>query len=234
MKGLTALTAILTAGAACGLGFGAGGLGGIALPTGEMASDYVLYYQYTPSGGSLGFDGGNMRAGAKLGGRAYLTVLPYLEVEAAFAYHFNHAQKDWDVPAFDEPEYRIIPVTAGANYVLRSGPVALYASGGAGYYLARGTLSGTFNVPPFGDVEFSGDLTANKAGFYVGGGFRYYFGRFALDAGPRFHYVLNDGTYDVDMEYDIGLFRGSVPFEVEKGFNDSFVDILVGASYYFI
>ena len=234
MRRLTALTAILAAGAAWGLGFGAGGFGGVALPTGEMASDYVLYYQYTPSGGSVGFDGGNMKAGAKLGGRVFLGLLPNLEVEAAFAYHFNHAQKDWDVPAFDEPKYRIMPLTAGANYVLHSGPVALYASGGAGFYLAKGTLTGTFRVPPFGDVEFSGDLIANKPGFYVGGGFRYYFGRFALDAGPRFNYVPNDGTYDVDMEYDIGFFRGSVPFAVEKGFNDSFVDILVGASYFFM
>lgn len=234
MRRLTALMAILAAGAAGGLGLGAGGFGGAALPTGGMASDYVLYYQYTPNGGNVGFDGGNMKAGAKLGARAYLTVLPYLEVEAAFSYHFNHAQKDWDVPAFDEPTYRIIPLTGGVNYVVRSGPAALYASGGAGYYFARGTLSATFNAPPYGDVEFSGDLTANKPGFYVGGGFRYYFGRFALDAGPRFNYVLNDGTYDVDMEYDLGFIRGSVPFEVEKGFNDSFVDILVGASYFFM
>ena len=234
MKGLAALTAILTAGAACGLGFGVGGFGGAALPTGGMASDLVLYYQYTPFGGNVGFEGGNMKAGAKLGARAYLAVLPGLEVEAALAYHFNHPQQDWDIPTFDEPTYRIIPLTAGANYVVRSGPVALYAAGGLGYYFAKGTLTATVNVPPYGDIKLSGDMSVNKPGFYVGGGFRYYLGKFALDAGPRFNYVLNDGAYDVDMEYDVGFFRGSVPFEVEKGFNDSFVDILVGANYYFM
>ena len=82
------------------------------------------------------------------------------------------------------------------------------------------------------DLREAYPIAANST--IVTGGFRYYFGKFALDAGPRFNYVLNDGTYDVDMEYNVGFFRGSVPFEVEKGFNDSFVDILVGANYYFM
>ena len=225
---------LLSASACFAVSVGVGVFGGAALPTGDMASDLVLYYQYTPFGGNVGFEGGNMKAGAKLGARAYLAVVAGLEVEAALAYHFNHPQQDWDIPTFDEPTYRIIPLTAGANYVVRSGPVALYAAGGLGYYFAKGTLTATVNVPPYGDIKLSGDMSVNKPGFYVGGGFRYYLGKFALDAGPRFNYVANDGAYDVDMEYDVGFFRGSVPFEVEKGFNDSFVDILVGANYYFM
>jgi hypothetical protein len=234
MKKLALVPAIIAAGAAHGLGIGAGAFGGAALPTGGMAADLALYYPYSPSGGNVGYDGGDMKASAKLGARAYLGVLPGLEVEAAFAYHFNHPQKDWNIPNVDEPSYRIIPITAGANYVVPVGPVALYGGGGGGYYLAKGTLGGSLDVPPFGDVKFTGDMNVNKPGFYVGGGLRYYLGKFSLDVGPRFNYVMNDGTYDVDVEYNVGGFRGSIPFEVEKGFNDSFVDILVGANYYFM
>ena len=222
-------------GSACfAVGVGVGVFGGAALPTGDMAADLVLYYQYTPFGGSVGYKGGDMKASPKMGARAYLGVLPALEIEAAFSYHFNHPQKDWNIPNFDEPSYRIIPITAGANYVIPVGPIALYAAGGGGYYLAKGTLEGSFNVPPFGDVKLSGYMSVNKPGFYAGGGLRYYLGKFSLDVGPRFNYVMNDGTYEVDMEYNVGGFGGSVPFEVEKGFNDSFVDIFFGVNYYFI
>ena len=234
MVKLIVTAATLAASGAYALSFGAGAFGGAALPTGGMAADLVLYYQYTPSGGSVGYKGGDMKASPKMGARAYLGVLPGLEIEAAFGYHFNHPQKDWNVPIFDEPSYRIIPITAGANYVIPVGPIALYAAGGGGYYLAKGTLRGSFKVPLFGDVKLSGDMNVNKPGFYAGGGLRYYLGKFSLDVGPRFNYVMNDGTYDVDMEYNVGGFGGSVPFEVEKGFNDSFVDILVGVNYYFI
>jgi hypothetical protein len=234
MVKLIVTAATLAASAAYAISFGAGAFGGAALPTGDMAADLVLYYQFAPSGGSVGYEGGDMKAGAKLGARAYLGVLPGLEIEASFGYHFNHPQKDWNVPSVDEPTYRIIPITAGANYVVPVGPIALYAAGGAGYYLAKGTLEASFNVPPFGDVKFTGDMNVNKPGFYVGGGLRYYLGKFSLDVGPRFNYVMNDGTYDVDMEYNVGGFGGSIPFEVEKGFNDSFVDVLVGANYYFM
>jgi len=234
MRGLIISAAVLTAGVACGVGLGFGGFGGVALPTGGMASDLVLYYQFGGSSGDVGFQGGNMAASAQFGGRVYVVVLPYLEVEGDFAYHLNHPQKDWDIPTFDEPAYRVIPLTAGANYVYRTGPMAFYGSGGFGYYLAKGELTATLDVPPFGEIDISGDLIANKVGFYGGGGFRYYFGRLALDAGPRFHFVPNEGTYEVDMKYGFGPVGGSVPIEVEKGFNDSFVDILVGASYYFL
>ncbi len=213
---------------------GVGAYGGAALPTGDMAADLVIYYQYSPWGGSVAYKSGDMAAAATLGARAYLGVFAGLEVEAALGYHLNHSQKDWDIPNVDEPSYRIIPLTAGANYVVRAGPVALYAAGGGGYYLAKGTLSATFDAPPFGPVKFAGDMNVNKPGFYAGGGFRYYLGEFSVDVGPRFNYVMNDGTYDVDMEYNVGGFGGSVPFKVEKGFNDSFVDILVGANYYFL
>ncbi|MGD8717513.1 MAG: hypothetical protein PVH29_01705 [Candidatus Zixiibacteriota bacterium] len=234
MRNLITAAMILAAGSVYGIGVGLGGFGGVSLPLGDMAADRNVFYQYTGTGGQVGFEGGEMKAAVKLGTRALVAVLPYLEIEGGFAYHLNYPQQDWDVPSFDEPTYRIIPITVGANYVYRHGPTAFYAGGGAGYYLAKGTLSATFNLPPYGDVEFSGDMTANNLGFYGGGGFRYHFGNFSLDAGPRFHYVPNEGTYDVDMKYGIGPFGGSVPFEVEKGFNDTFVDVVVGVNYYFI
>jgi hypothetical protein len=234
MKQLITAAMILAAGCVYGVGVGLGGFGGISFPLGDMTADKDLYYQYTASGGNIGFGGGDMKSAVKLGTRALITVLPYLEIEGGLAYHLNYPQRDWDVPALDEPTYRIIPITVGANYVYRKGPAAFYAGGGAGYYLAKGTLTGTFNVPPYGDVELSGDMTANGIGLYVGGGFRYHFGSFSLDGGPRFNYVPNEGTYDVDMEYGIGPFRGSVPFEVEKGFNDTFLDVVVGVNYFFL
>lgn len=128
------------------------------------------------------------------------------------------------------PSYRIIPLTVGANYVVSVGRIAFYAAAGAGYYFAKAAFTATAQF----NLELSGDMNVNEPGFYVGGGFRYRVGKFAFDVGTRFNYIENEGTYDVDMEYDIATFHRSVTFDVVKGFNDSFVDVLAGVNYYFM
>ena len=192
MRGLTALTAILTAGAACG--------------------------------GDLGMS-------PKFGGKVLIGVMPALDVEVAFAYHLNHKQKNWEeVEGVDEPTTTIIPITFGANYKLMFGSMGVYFGGGGGFYMMSMSSAMTIEIPPLPPVTGEFDLSMNKPGIYVGGGFMYSFGKLALDVSPRFNYVMNDGDYDVDVTVNGETFTG----KIEKDYKDMYVDVLFGVDYFFM
>jgi hypothetical protein len=192
------------------MGFGAGAFGGIALPMGDMASD----------------ENGNMTMSPKFGGKLILEPLPVVDVEVGFAYHLGHGQKDWESEeGMDEPKMTVIPITVGANYKLAFGNAGCYFGGGAGYYMEKIKFSGVMM-----DVNYTAELTVNKPGVYVGGGFTYAFGKLCLDVNPRYNYVMNKGDYDVTITAE-GI---EATETMEKDWNDTFVDVLFGVDYFFM
>ncbi|HUV87805.1 MAG TPA: hypothetical protein VMX79_11925 [bacterium] len=219
MRKLTVLAVLgLAAASAYGIGMGAGGFGGIALPMGDMASE----------------DGSDLGMSPKFGGKALIGVIPALDVEVAFAYHLNHKFKDWEeTPGIDEPKTVIIPITFGANYKVMFGNMGVYAGGGGGFYMMTTDVTGKFKVNDK-IVTFSAEEKMNKPGIYVGGGFLYSFGKLALDVNPRFNYVMNSGDYDLDVEvtYEGKTYTGTVPWE--KDYKDMYVDVLFGVDYFFM
>ena len=221
MRKLTVLFIFgIAAASAYGIGLGAGGFGGIALPMGDMASE----------------DGSNLGMSPKFGGKALIGVIPALDVEVAFAYHLNHPPKDWvDIPGIDEPKTTLIPITFGANYKLMFDSMGVYFGGGGGFYMMETGVTGKFKIPEEEEfVTFSEDLKINKPGIYFGGGFLYSFGNLALDVSPRFNYVMNSGDYDLEYEvtFEGKTYSGTLPWE--KDYKDMYVDVLFGVDYFFM
>jgi len=202
-----------------GIGLGAGGFGGIALPMGDMASE----------------DGSDLGMSPKFGGKALIGVIPALDVEVAFAYHLNHKMKDWEeTPGVDEPKTVIIPITFGANYKFMFGNMGAYVGGGGGFYMMTTDIAGSINVPDIGVITFTAEEKMNKPGIYFGGGFMYSFGKLALDVNPRFNYVMNSGDYDLEYEvtFEGETYSGTLPWE--KDYKDMYVDVLFGVDYFFM
>jgi predicted nucleic acid-binding Zn ribbon protein len=219
MRKWTVLLALgLFAASAYGIGLGAGGFGGIALPMGDMAAE--------DDETTEDWDGGNLGMSPKFGGKVLIGVMPALDIEVAFAYHLNHKQKDWEaVEGVDEPKTTIIPITFGANYKLMFDAMGVYFGGGGGFYMEKMKESGEiFGIP------FEAEASINKPGIYFGGGFMYSFGKLALDVNPRFNYVMNSG--DVDIDLTIGGETETVT--VNKAYKDMFVDVLFGVDYFFM
>ncbi|NIT36261.1 MAG: hypothetical protein GTN49_07150 [candidate division Zixibacteria bacterium] len=210
----------IAAATAYGIGVGAGGFGGIALPMGDMASE----------------DGSDLGMSPKFGGKALIGVIPALDVEVAFAYHLSHKYKDWeDIPGVDEPKTTIIPITFGANYKLMFGDMGVYFGGGGGFYMMKMGVAGELEIPPFPDpVIITGDVDVNKPGIYFGGGFLYSFGKLALDVSPRFNYVMNSGDFEGPGEATIEgeTYEGTIT--LEKDYKDMYVDVLFGVDYFFM
>jgi hypothetical protein len=205
---------LLTATAAYGIGLGAGGFAGIALPLGDMA------------GSEEGQ--GNLDLSPKLGGKVLIGVLPALDVEVAFAYHLNHPQKDWDWESswgIEEPETTVIPITFGANYKLMFGNAGAYFGAGGGYYMI--STGGGSEI--LGET-FTYELSINKPGIYFGGGFIYKFGNLALDLSPRYNIIMNCDDYHVDITYG----GETHTLNINKDYKDTYVDVLVGLDYYFM
>ncbi len=225
---------VLMAASAClAVNVGVGVFGGAALPTGDMAT-------WENSIGELGenpLTGSDLGLSPKFGAKVIVGVLPALDVEAAAAYHLGHPVKDWkDNPFLEEPKSTLIPITLGANYKIKFANVGVYAGAGFGYYLLKLkggilTRAATMNA-----MYYTTDVSVNGPGVYFGGGFIYSLGNFALDVNPRFNYVFNSGALDFDGlgwsedNHRYGLqYRG-----LEKEYNDTYVDLLVGLNYYFL
>ena len=228
------LAGILTSAAACfAINVGVGVFGGVAMPTGKMATwenSYGELWENPLTGSDLGLS-------PKFGGKFILSVLPAFDVEAAVAYHLGHPVKDWQENDFlEEPKSTLIPVTVGANYKFALGNAGLYAGGGFGYYLLNLKGGILTRAETMNAMYYTTDVSLNSPGVYFGGGFTYSLGNFALDVSPRFNYVFNSGPLDFegwgwsedDTRYLLQV-QG-----MEKDYNDTYVDILVGANYYFM
>ena len=224
---------LLWASACFAVGVGVGVFGGVAMPTTKMAT-------WENSIGELGdncFTGSDMGLSPKFGAKAIIGFGRGWEAEAAVAYHLGHPVKDWqDNPFLEEPKSTLIPITVGANYRFNFGKFGLYAGAGGGYYLEK-LKGGILTMPATMDATyFTTDVSLNGPGLYVGGGVTYAFGRFALDVSPRYNVIFNDGRFDMEAwgwspngnRYFIQA-RG-----IDKDYNDTYVDVLVGLNYYFI
>jgi len=228
------LVGVLLSAAACfAVNVGVGVFGGVAMPTGKMGT-------WENSVGELGenpLTGSDLGLSPKFGAKAIISLWRGLEAEAAVAYHLGHPVKDWkDNPFLEEPKSTLIPITVGANYKFGLANAGLYAGGGFGYYLLN--LKGGILTRPatMNAMYYTTDVSLNAPGVYFGGGFTYSLGNFALDVNPRFNYVFNSGPFDFDGEgwseddsRYVLQYRG-----VEKEYNDTYVDVLVGLNYYFL
>jgi hypothetical protein len=128
---------LLWASACFAVSLGVGVFGGVAMPTGKMATweiPDVLPNQpgYSP------FTGSDMALSPKFGVKAIIGFGRGWEAEAAVAYHLGHGVKDWQENDFlEEPKSTLIPITVGANYRFNFGKLGLYAGAGGGYYLEK-------------------------------------------------------------------------------------------------
>jgi hypothetical protein len=176
-------------------------------------------------------DHGDLGMSPKFGGKVILEPLPVVDVEVAFGYHLGHTFKDWeDIEGMDEPKVTIIPVTVGANYKFAFGNAGCYFGGGAGYYMEKAKFSGVMDIETPEPITYTAEVSMNKPGVYVGGGFVYNFGKLCLDVNPRFNYVMNKGDYDVTMTAE-GV---EATETMEKDYTDMFVDVLFGVDYFFM
>ncbi len=223
--------AAATAAAAHGLGFGVGGLGGVALPEGDTAARDARAINYGP------LKGGDAGSSATWGGKAVAVITPTLNLELAVAYHSNHGIKHWEEERwYDEPTLTLLPITLGARYAFPLGAGGAYVGAGGGYFLETlGLIGGSFGPTT---IVSHGDVDINAPGAYVAAGLTYRLGKFELEAGPRFIQVWNKGEYDYTYEA-MQIFPPTYETEVrsaklDKDFNDAFVDILAGVNYYFL
>ncbi len=228
-----AVAILLSASACFAVGLGVGVFGGVAMPTGKMAT-------WENSLGELGdnpLTGSDMGLSPKFGAKAIIGFGRGWEAEAAVAYHLGHGVKDWQENDFlEEPKSTLIPVTVGANYRFNFGDLGLYAGGGGGYYFEK-LKGGILTEPATMDATyFTTDVSLNGPGLYVGGGVTYAFGRFALDVSPRYNVIFNDGRFDMEAwgwspngnKYFIQAMG------INKDYNDTYLDVLVGVNYYFM
>jgi len=228
---------ILISAAACfAVDVGVGVFGGVAMPTGKMATWEVPDVSpgrpdYTALTGS------DMALSPKFGAKAIIGFWRGLEAEAAVAYHIGHPVKDWEENDFlEEPKSTLIPVTVGANYRFNFGKAGLYAGAGGGYYFEK-LKGGVWWNTAFSEPEyFTTDVSLNGPGLYVGGGVTYALGPLELDFSPRYNVIFNDGRFDME---GWGWTPSGNKFliqaiGIDKEYNDTYVDVLVGLNYYFM
>ncbi|UCH79107.1 MAG: hypothetical protein JSU81_03930, partial [Candidatus Coatesbacteria bacterium] len=145
--------------------------------------------------------------------------------------------KDWvDNPFLEQPESTLIPITVGANYKFGLGNAGLYAGGGFGYYLLKWKGGILTRAETLNATYYTTDISLNAPGVYFGGGFTYSFGNVALDVSPRFNYLFNSGPLDFngwgwseDNNRYLLQYRG-----LEKEYDDTYLDLVVGVNYYFM
>ncbi|UCH79105.1 MAG: hypothetical protein JSU81_03920 [Candidatus Coatesbacteria bacterium] len=223
--------AAATAATAHGLGFGVGAFGGVALPEGDLAAQDGRVIGY----GSL--EGGDAGSSAAWGGKALASITPALGVEFAVAYHPNHGTKNWEEHRWlDEPKLTLVPITLGGRYSFAVGTGRVYVGAGGGYFLETVGLYGGWGAAE--SFIARGDVNINAPGAYVAAGLTYRLGKLELEAGPRVIEVWNKGEYDYTYEVT-KIFPPTFETEVRsadiyKGFNDRFINVLVGVNYYFL
>ena len=224
---------LLWASACFAVGLGVGVFGGVAMPTTKMAT-------WENSIGELGdnpLTGSDMGLSPKFGAKAIIGFGRGWEAEAAVAYHLGHGVKDWQENDFlEEPKSTLIPVTVGANYRFNLGKLGLYAGGGGGYYFEK-LKGGVWWNTAFREPEyFTTDVSLNGPGLYVGGGVTYAFGPLELDVSPRYNVIFNDGRFDMEAWgwTPSGNKSRIQAIGINKDYNDTYLDVLVGLNYYFI
>jgi hypothetical protein len=163
MTKLISAGAVFAASAAWGLGLAAGVFGGAAVPLGAMAGEGITLDPHD----EIGYLGSSW----EVGGKALVSLIPRLELEAAAAYHAGHATEHVDNPQVPGAEgTTLLPVTAGANYKILAGPSPAYVSAGAGYYREESAYVGVASRQ--GRIYlYRAEITIRGPGFYVGGGF---------------------------------------------------------------
>lgn len=210
---------------------GCGVFGGVAMAEGDMAAPDRRFVDFLP------LEGGDAGPGAAVGGRVLVGLTPAVSVELALAYHPNHPSKSWRGGGLlEEPKLTLVPITAGGRYTFAFGAAGFYLGAGGGYFLEDlGLVGGTYG--PVVSV-FYGEADINAPGAYVAGGLTYRLWKLELEAGPRFTAVWNKGnygyTYEVTYIFPRTKEKEERTAELLKDFNDSFLDVLVGANYYFM
>ena len=224
---------LLSASACFAVSVGVGVFGGVAMPTGKMAT------WESPDGDSreISLTGSDMTLSPKFGAKAIVGFGRGLEAEAAVAYHLGHGVKDWQENDFlEEPKSTLIPITVGANYRFNFGKLGLYAGAGGGYYFEK-LKGGVWWEPNFREPEyFTTDVSLNGPGLYVGGGVTYALGPLELDVSPRYTVIFNDGRFDMEGWgwSSTGRRYYIQATGIEKDYNDTYVDVLIGVNYYFM
>ncbi len=208
MKKFTVITALVVAGAAYGIGLGAGGFYAVSMPIGDLADNYEM--------GGNGF-----------GGKVIIGVMPYLNVDVGLGYHKNYKQR-WDETVGAEPtdinDYYLttIPITFGASYPMTFDAVGIYFGGGGAFVMQRFNVGDSWTAAPpegFGKTQ---PADVDKPGFYVGTGWKYFFTeKIGLDVNLRWMMVLDS--------------KGPDETQVTEGTNNSmFIDLLTGVNYMFL
>ncbi|HUU57565.1 MAG TPA: hypothetical protein VMW93_09500 [bacterium] len=221
------LAGVLISAAAClALDVGVGVFGGAAMPTGKMGTA-----GWTP------YEGSNLSWSPKVGAKAIVGLWHGLQAEAAVGYHLGHPPKDWQENDFvEEPASTLVPVTVGANYRFDFGNLGLYAGAGGGYYFEKlkSAISWNYGYQEF--IYVSTDVSLNGPGVYFGGGVTYALGPLEVDFSPRYNVVFTPATFDMEgwgwapsgRRYYIQATG------LEKDYDDTYVDVLVGVNYYFM
>jgi outer membrane protein W len=223
--------AVSAASAAWGMGLAVGVFGGTAFPEGDMTATGVRRVCVSR------LEGGDAQPSGKLGGRALLGVTGAVDVEVAASYHFNHDAKSWSsVYSYgEEPTLSLIPVTLGARYNFRAPYGRFYLGAGAGYFFEKLGLSGG-SWYGFGTFDYYGEVAVNAPGAYVAAGITYRVWNLEFEAGPRFTSIWNSGEYDYTYEarrvWPTNDFVEVRPCSFVKDYNDTYVDLILGASYY--
>ncbi len=226
MRKVMVLVALgLAAASAYGIGVGAGGFYALSLPMGDIADSYDMNI--------IGF-----------GGKVMIGVMPYLNVDVGFGYHMKYKGK-WEgiskaIPAggqgitspaepsdIDDYYLTTIPITFGVSYPMAFDSMGVYFGGGGAFVMETFNVGDSWTKPADADppgfgMEAPEDVS--KPGFYVGGGFKYYFTpALALDLNPRWMMVM-DAKDDDAATTDVD----------ESTTNSMFVDILIGVDYSFM
>lgn len=221
------LVGVMFSAAACfAVDVGVGVFGGAAVPVGKMGTEGLVPY-----------DGSNLSWSPKAGAKAVIGIWRGLSAEVAVGYHVGHPPKDWQENDFvEEKASTLIPITVGANYGFDIGNFGVYAALGGGYYLETLKSVVSWNYGYQEPIYVSTDVPLNAPGVYAGGGVTYALGPFEIDVSPRYNVIFTPATFDMEgfgwapsgRRYYIQALG------IEKDYDDTYVDVLVGVNYYFL
>jgi opacity protein-like surface antigen len=199
----------LSAASAYAIGLGAGGF--------YMVSTQDFGSFYEPS-----FLGG--------GAKVCVGVLPALSVDVGFGYNMKYKEKTpyvlWPPAGTDLDNWYLttIPITFGASYKFDLGKVKPYVGAGGVFAMRKRYYELVIDPESPDPVIEPKTYSVNKPGFYVGGGVMYGLtDKLFLDANPRFLMLMYDEKEDADA-----------PSVSKEDGNPVFVDILIGADYFFM
>ncbi|HUV85536.1 MAG TPA: hypothetical protein VMX79_00305 [bacterium] len=139
------------AGATYGMGLAVGVFGGYAVPTGGMAAE----------------EGFALRESGQISGKVLLNVNNRYSLEIGTGYHFGYppSKKDY----YWVEDTKAVTVTGGANFKVNLWKIALYGSGGAGYYFIDTRVVSTVEEDGLGGWAYPVEVSIDGAGIYCGG-----------------------------------------------------------------